>query len=101
MAAVFLMCGIYFSAPASAQVTGGTISGTITDPSDRYGPQAQVSIVNFAKGITTTVMTNSDGFYTAPNPFPRENEIPVSAKGFSTEVPKGISPTVGGRLVLH
>ena len=101
MAAVFLMCGIYFSAPASAQVTGGTISGTITDPSDRYVPQAQVSIVNVATGITTTVMTNSDGFYSAPNLLPGEYEITVSAKGFSTEVRKGISLTVGGQLVLN
>ncbi len=101
MAAVFLMCGIYPSAPANAQVTGGTISGTITDPSDRFVPQAQVSIVNVATGITTTVITNSDGFYSAPNLLPGEYEITVSAKGFSTEIRKGISLTVGGQLVLN
>jgi len=101
MAAVFLMCGICFSAPASAQVAGGTLSGTVTDPSDKLVPQAQVSIVNVATGITTTVMTNSDGFYSAPNLLPGEYEITVSAKGFSTEVRKGNSLTVGGQLVLN
>jgi hypothetical protein len=101
MAVIFLMCEIYFSAPASAQVTGGTISGTITDPSDRSVPQAQVSIVNVATGITTTVKTNTDGFYIAPNLLPGEYQVTVSAKGFSTETRKGISLTVGANQVFN
>ncbi len=85
MAAILLMCGICFSAPASAQVAGGTLSGTITDPSDKLVPQAQVSIINVATGITTTVTTNTDGFYIAPNLLPGEYQVTVSAKGFPSE----------------
>jgi len=93
--------GICFSVPADAQVAGGTLSGTITDPSDKFVPQAQISIRNVATGITTTVMTNSDGFYIAANLLPGEYEVTVSAKGFATEARKGISLTVGAQQVFN
>jgi outer membrane receptor protein involved in Fe transport len=93
--------GICFSVPADAQVAGGTLSGTITDPSDRFVPQAQISITNVATGITTTATTNSDGFYIAANLLPGEYQVTVSAKGFATEARKGISLTVGAQQVFN
>ncbi len=100
MAAIILMCGIYFSAPASAQLAGGNLSGTISDPSGRLVPQALVAIENTATGITTTVTTNSDGYYAAANLLPGEYQVTVSAKGFATEVRKGVSLTVGAQQVI-
>ncbi len=99
--ALFLIFGILSSVPVDAQVAGGTLAGTITDPSDKTIPQAQVSITNVATGITTTVTTNSDGFFSAPNLLPGEYEITVSAKGFNTEARKGISLTVGAQQVFN
>ena len=99
--AVLLILGIFFSIPADAQVAGGTLSGTITDPSDKFVPQAQISIKNVATGITTTVTTNSDGFYIAANLLPGEYEVTVSAKGFASEARKGISLTVGAQQVFN
>jgi hypothetical protein len=98
---VFLMVAILFSVPAGAQVAGGTLSGTITDPSDREIPQAQVAITNVATGVTTTVTTNTDGYFTVPNLRPGEYEVTVSAKGFSTESRTGISLTVGSQQVFN
>jgi len=100
LAAIVLMCGICFSVPASAQVAGGNLSGTISDPSGRLVPQAQVAIQNVATGITTTVITNSDGYYTAANLLPGEYQLTISAQGFSTAVRKGISLTVGAQQVI-
>src|SRR5262249_54095055 len=94
------MRGIYFSAPASAQVAGGNLSGTISDPSGRFVPQASIAIQNVATGITTPVTTNSDGYYTAANLIPGEYQVTVSAKGFATEVRKGISLSVGAQQVI-
>src|ERR1700694_2047345 len=88
------MCGIYLSVPADAQVAGGTLSGTITDPSDKFVPQAQIAITNVATGITTTVTTNSDGFYIAANLLPGEYKVTVSASGFAAESRKGFSFTL-------
>src|SRR4030088_2663950 len=95
------MCGIYPTVPADAQVAGGTLSGTITDPSEKFVPQAQIAITNVATGITTTVTTNSDGFYIAANLLPGEYQVTVSASGFTTEARKGISLTVGAQQVFN
>src|SRR5215467_9997424 len=94
------MLGVFTPVATRAQVAGGTISGTITDPSQKLIPQAQVSITNVATGITTTVITNADGLFTAPNLLPGDYEITVSAKGFATEVRKGITLTVGAQQVF-
>ncbi len=94
------MCWICFSAPARAQVAGGNLSGTISDPSGKLVPQALVAIQNVATGITTTVTTNADGYYTAANLLPGDYQITISAKGFATEVRKGISLTVGAQQVI-
>ena len=98
--AVCLLFGCWFPVAVGAQVAGGTIYGTISDPSEKLIPQAQVSIANVATGITTVVATNSDGFFTAPNLLPGEYDITVTAKGFNTEVRKGITLTVGAQQVF-
>jgi hypothetical protein len=99
LAAAFLL-NTLLCCPAVAQVAGGTLSGTITDPSGRLIPQAQIAIENVATGVTTTVLTNSDGFYTAANLLPGEYQVTISAKGFATEIRKGISLTVGAQQVF-
>src|SRR5260370_6294625 len=98
---IFLVLVTVLSISSGAQVAGGTLSGTIMDPSSKIVPQAQVSITNVATGITTTVTTNADGFYIAPNLLPGEYQVAVSAKGFSTETRKGISLTVGSQQVFN
>ena len=98
--AVLLILSICFSIPTDAQVTGATLSGTITDSSDKFVPKAQISITNVATGITTTVTTNSDGFFIAANLLAGEYEVTVSTTGFATETRKGISLTVGAHQVF-
>jgi len=94
-----------FSADIRAQVAGGTLSGTITDPSGRLVAQAEVVIKNVATGVDRTVKTNIDGFYTAVNLLPGEYEVTITASGFNTERKGGISMTVGAQqtfdVALH
>jgi hypothetical protein len=80
-------------------VAGGTLSGTITDPSGAAVPNAQVLIKNSATGVTRTVETNSDGFYSAANLLPGEYEVAVSATGFNTGIKTGITINVGSQPV--
>ena len=86
-----------FPAALRAQVSGGTLSGTITDPSGRAVPQAQIVIKNMATGVERAVTTNTDGFYTAVNLLPGDYQITISAKGFNTETKTGINMTVGAQ----
>jgi hypothetical protein len=104
-AAMFLMGVILFPAAIRAQVAGGTLSGTITDPTGRAVAQAQIVIKNLATGVERTVTTNTDGFYTAVNLLPGDYQVTISATGFNTEVKSGITMNVGGQqsfdLTLH
>ncbi|MGH9356137.1 MAG: carboxypeptidase regulatory-like domain-containing protein, partial [Terriglobia bacterium] len=84
-----------------AQVSGATLTGSVTDPSGAVIPNAKVSIKNTATGIVTDVTTNSAGLYTAPNLIPGPYEVTVSAQGFQTEVRTGIVLTVGAQQVLN
>jgi hypothetical protein len=97
VAAIFVMATILFPAVLRGQVAGGTLSGTITDPSGRALPQAQIVIKNVDTGVDRTVTTNSDGFYTAVNLLPGTYQIKVSAAGFNTETKSGITMNVGAQ----
>src|SRR5712672_1631852 len=82
-----------------AQVTGGTISGTVVDTTGRLIPNCSIVITNTATGITRNLTTNSDGFYTAPNLQAGSYELSFTAPGFRTELKKGVTLTVGASLV--
>jgi Carboxypeptidase regulatory-like domain/TonB-dependent Receptor Plug Domain len=98
---LFLVVCLALTSPVllSAQVAGGTISGTITDASGSVIPKARIDIVNRATEVTRTVTTNEDGIYTAPNLLPGDYEVKASAPGFA---PKGtnLTLTVGDELSL-
>jgi hypothetical protein len=85
---------------ARAQVSGATLAGTVTDSSGGVIPNAQVSITDVSTGVTRNVISDSAGLYTAPNLLPGTYEIRVTAMGFSTQVQKGITLTVGAQQAL-
>ena len=84
-----------------AQVTGATLSGTVTDNSGAAVANADISIRNVASGVIRDVATNTDGFYTAPNILPGSYEVSYSAKGFQTVVQKNLTLTVGAEQSLN
>jgi len=93
------MFGLLFSLPARAQVAGGTLSGTITDPSGA-AVIAEVEIKNIATGVERTVKTNTDGFYTSPNILPGEYQVTVTAKGFNKEIKEDVTIEVGEEQIF-
>jgi Carboxypeptidase regulatory-like domain/TonB-dependent Receptor Plug Domain/TonB dependent receptor len=101
LSATLLLC---FAAaacpPVRAQVAGGTLSGTISDPSGVGIPKAQVVVANLATGISRSVTTDDDGFYTVVNLLAGEYDVTITAIGFSTEIRKGVTISVGDRTPL-
>jgi hypothetical protein len=89
------------SVPVYAQVSGGTLSGTITDVSGAAIPHAQLLIKNVATGVTREVTTDSDGFYSAPNLLPGIYDVTISARGFGTVVESNLSLAVGEERSLN
>src|SRR5258706_7160108 len=69
-----------------SQVTGATLSGTISDPSGGLIPGAQISIRNTGTGISKDFQSDSAGYYSAPNLAPGTYEVKVTATGFNTSV---------------
>ena len=98
--AMLMLC---FLAPTSvsAQVTGATLSGTVSDASGSAVANATVSIKNLGTGIVREVSTDSAGFYNAPNLPPEVYEVTTSATGFSTQVQTGLTLTVGAQQLLN
>ena len=84
-----------------AQVSGATLTGTVSDASGAVIPNGQITIKNRATGEVREATTNSTGFYSTPNLLPGSYEVSVSAPGFSTQIQSGITLTVGAQQVLN
>ena len=99
-AVVLLFLALDLSLSAYAQVVGGTIEGTITDPKGAVLPDVKVEIVNLSTQIVTPLTSNTDGFYTAPNLLPGNYTVTVKRSGFATAVTEVIL-TVGAQHVVN
>ncbi|MCW5980088.1 MAG: carboxypeptidase regulatory-like domain-containing protein [Bryobacteraceae bacterium] len=73
-----------------AQVSSGTILGTITDGSGGSIAEVTVTVTDVATNWQRTVRTANDGTYVAPNLRPGEYRIAASAPGFRPQTVQNI-----------
>jgi hypothetical protein len=99
-AVALLAISILGTSQAYAQVAGAMLTGTVKDVSGAFIPNAQVVITDVATGVARTVSPGGAGLYTAPNLLPGTYEVRVTATGFSTQLRKGITLTVGAEQVF-
>ena len=85
-------------APLFAQVTSGTIFGTVKDPSGLYIQGASVTISNPSNGLTRKVTTSDSGEFVAPNLLPGTYNITVEAKGFKKQESTGVVLSAADKL---
>ena len=97
---VIAAVSIIATGQAYAQVAGAMLTGTVKDASGAVIPNAQVVITDVATGVARTVSAGGAGLYAAPNLLPGTYEIRVSATGFSTQVQRDVTLTVGGQQIL-
>lgn len=83
---------------AVGQVTSGTISGSVKDPSGAVIQGASVAIVDPANGLTRKVKTSDNGEFVAPNLLPGTYNITVDAQGFKKVEFSGFVLTAAGKL---
>jgi Carboxypeptidase regulatory-like domain len=83
--AVLLVAMLVISSPVRAQVSSAILSGTITSPSGAGIANATVTIKNTATGQSTTVKTNSTGFFSATNLAVGSYEVLASADDFTAQ----------------
>jgi Carboxypeptidase regulatory-like domain/TonB dependent receptor len=92
----FLLCFVLFTGiVAYPQGNTGRILGVVTDESGGNVANAGVTITDVARGVSQTLMTDSDGAYVAINLLPGTYSVRVEFKGFKTFERKNILLEVG------
>jgi hypothetical protein len=94
---ICFLCAALLPAFAFAQVTTGTIAGTVTDTSGQVVPGAQVVVRDMDKGTSTEHMTDATGAFTAPFLTPGTYEVAVDLTGFKRALRTGIVVQVNQR----
>ena len=98
--ACILAMYIPISVPASAQVSGATLSGTVTDPQGAAVGGAKVTVKDIGTGVVSNTETNSTGLYSVPNLNPAPYEVSIGATGFRTTV-TSVTLRVGEKQELN
>src|ERR1019366_2084860 len=79
--------------PAFAQLSTGTILGTVKDSSGGVVAGSTVAIKNVETGQSRTIATGDDGAYRVPALAVGGYEVTVSRTGFQTATRKGLTLT--------
>ncbi len=87
--------------PAGAQVAGGTISGTVTDPGGVVVPGAQVTIESAATGESREVATSPTGLYSIPNLTSGTYRARISKPGFANLLRTNLIVSAGSEIVVN
>src|SRR5713101_6235707 len=97
-----LLIGLILGAlVVSAQVSTGTISGVVQDPSGAVIAGSMVTVRNVDTGAVRTLTSDAGGRYLAPVLPTGNYEVTAQQSGFQTEVRSGITLTVGRESVVN
>jgi hypothetical protein len=86
--------------PAWAQITTGTISGSVRDTQGAVVPGANVTLVSTARGTTTEAQTSAEGDFVFPNVTAGTYLIRVTMDGFKTLERPGVLVSPGDRVLV-
>ena len=93
--------GMLLSQRATAQVTTGSLSGVVADPTGAVLVGANVTVRDMGTNSTRIVKTDSSGLYQAPDLPIGQYEVSVRMVGFKTVAKTGIVLTVGAANVQN
>ena len=88
--ALSLLSLLSFCAVARAQVTTGSILGTVHDASGAVLPDATITVIDTGKGTTVVKQTDSEGNYSVPYLLPGSYNISVESKGFKRSLQNNV-----------
>jgi len=98
----FVSIALLLAQPAAfAQLTTGTISGTVIDQTKASLPGAEVNVRNVGTGLLRTVFTNENGRFEAPNLPIGDYEVTAALSGFGMAIRRDLQLTVGRTIVLE
>jgi hypothetical protein len=98
MIGVMVSCGL--AAPLGAQISGGALTGTIVDKSEKAVPGATVTVVAAGTNATRTVVSDQEGLYSVPALRPGTYSVRVELSGFRTLNRSGVRIATGETIRL-
>ena len=84
-----------------AQLYTGSVTGVVADPSGAIVPNAQIRLVDEAKGFAFTAATDSVGRYTFRQVPPGTYKISVEAQGFRGETQSGVKLDISQNVTVN
>jgi hypothetical protein len=88
------------SLAAHAQIVGGTISGTVHDPTGAAVAGASVTVRQTETGAIRSITTDSEGRFFAPSVPVGPYTVTIILQGFEQQEQKGITLSIGQSLQL-
>ena len=99
--AAIALCSLALGVEASAQITTGTVSGSVKDTQGGVVPGATVVLISESRGTkSVAAVTNETGDYVIPNVTPDTYTIEISMQGFKTLKRTGVSVSGGDRVAV-
>ena len=96
-----LLLVLFACSLAFAQRDLGTITGTITDPQGAAVPNATITIVEDATGVSYEATSGATGEYSRPLLPAGTYTVTVTAQGFQKAQQKGVQVTAGDRIGVN
>ena len=94
-----LVLGALAVHPVSAQITTGTVAGSVKDDQGLAVPGASVTLISEARGTRMApVVTNATGDFVVPNVTPDTYTVEIAMPGFSSVVRPGVAVSGGDRI---
>jgi hypothetical protein len=95
------LCVLGIAVPVSAQITTGTVSGSVKDSQGGVVPGATIVLISESGGTKSVpAVTNETGDYVLPNITPDTYTIEISMPGFKTLKRTGVSVSGGDHLAV-
>jgi hypothetical protein len=99
---LFLLLLVLLVASAvPAQVSTGTILGTVTDPTGALVNGATVTVINTRTNEARVAQSNSSGLFSVPNLITGHYDVAVKAAGFSSEKIADVTLDVGAQREVN
>jgi hypothetical protein len=100
-AAFILFNGLIIQRATQAQVSAGSVGGTVRADTGTVVAGAQIEVTQGNSGSVRTASTNTDGIFNVPNLPPGSYEMKVAAPGYFTQQWTAINVAAGVARVLN
>src|SRR5256712_5324825 len=94
--AIFLLTGAVFA----QEIGGGTLNGTVTDPSGAAIANAKATATQTTTGVVRTTQSSGTGVYSFSSLPPGVYDVQIEAGGFKTAKMAAVTLGVGGIVTL-